>query len=316
MNNSTSCPSRIFICRLENDWWQSLPNVSRNTSPTRYSVGRCTMEASVTWCVWVVFSTAYRAIWNDFCKLWACRSKRIFDDFNETFIIDIRNRYWSQPLLANAAMVLQFKLVEIQGALSTMSRCSMSQFGLETPQINLQPLATLQQRQTPDQLWQLANASIQQFNFGQRQDFYEIITSVLSRVSIDNLDQLADETNIHTQPLFSWRFWGYRKTFETTAIHAAHLLDGGRTAYFALKIPIPINSDCTCNIEADSRLAHKRCKTHLIIWEEIEMTHPHNLEAVDRTCLDQLYHLAENSYYASAIFGRFCSLWEWQTVLR
>lgn len=61
---------------------------------------------------------------------------------------------------------------------------------------------------------------------------------------------------------------------------AAQLLDGGRTAHSALKIPFPVDSESAYKIDAKSQLAPDLNETHLIIWDEIVMTHLHNLEAV------------------------------------
>lgn len=61
---------------------------------------------------------------------------------------------------------------------------------------------------------------------------------------------------------------------------AAQILDDGRTAHSALQIPISVTSDSTCDTEANSKLASKLQYTKLIIWDEIVMTHRHNLEAI------------------------------------
>lgn len=66
----------------------------------------------------------------------------------------------------------------------------------------------------------------------------------------------------------------------------AQLLDGVRTAYLAVNIPIPVVSESTCIIYADYQLRRDLCGTHLIMWNEIEMIHLPNLEAVDRTLRD------------------------------
>lgn len=69
---------------------------------------------------------------------------------------------------------------------------------------------------------------------------------------------------------------------------ASTLLDGGRTAHSALKLPINFNlaTDPFCNIGKTSGMATvlKTCK--LIIWDECTMAHKKGLEAVDRTLRD------------------------------
>lgn len=69
---------------------------------------------------------------------------------------------------------------------------------------------------------------------------------------------------------------------------AATLLEGGRTAHSALKLPLnmQVNETPTCNISKTSGMAKvlKVCK--LIVWDECTMAHKKPLEALDRTLKD------------------------------
>lgn len=69
---------------------------------------------------------------------------------------------------------------------------------------------------------------------------------------------------------------------------AATLLDGGRTAHSALKLPLNMQfvDSPTCNISKGSGMAKvlKTCK--LIVWDECTMAHKKSLEALDRTLQD------------------------------
>lgn len=69
---------------------------------------------------------------------------------------------------------------------------------------------------------------------------------------------------------------------------AATLLDGGRTAHSALKLPLNMQfvDSPTCNISKGSGIAKvlKVCK--IIIWDECTMAHKKSLEALDRTTQD------------------------------
>lgn len=186
-----------------------------------------------------------------------------------------------------------------------MSGCSMSQLWRHTAQISLQQLSTFQQQQTLYQLRQLANNLVVIFNFGQRQVFQDVFSSVLSRVSISNLLRPASGTQIHSQRLFFLiaprdtikNFCDNRNSalFKVStkpiiqiasSFNAAQLPDNDRTAHSALKIPILINYKSKCNSKADLPLAHKLCATHRIFWDEIVLTHRYNLKADDRTLRD------------------------------
>lgn len=69
---------------------------------------------------------------------------------------------------------------------------------------------------------------------------------------------------------------------------AATLLEGGRTAHSALKLPLNIQhiENAVCNVKKQSGMAKvfKKCK--IIIWDECTMAHKHSLEALNRTLKD------------------------------
>lgn len=69
---------------------------------------------------------------------------------------------------------------------------------------------------------------------------------------------------------------------------AATLLDGGRTAHSAFKLPLNLNvtESPICNIGKSSGMAGVLKKCQLIIWDECTMAHKKGLEALDRTMRD------------------------------
>ena len=69
---------------------------------------------------------------------------------------------------------------------------------------------------------------------------------------------------------------------------AATLLDCGRTAHSALKLPLNMQTieAPTCNISKTSGLAKVLQKCQLIIWDECTMAHKKSLEALNRTLKD------------------------------
>lgn len=69
---------------------------------------------------------------------------------------------------------------------------------------------------------------------------------------------------------------------------AATLLDGGRTAHSAFKLPLNINvvDTPTCNISRNSAMAKVLQQTSIILWDECPMAHKKSLEALDRTLKD------------------------------
>lgn len=69
---------------------------------------------------------------------------------------------------------------------------------------------------------------------------------------------------------------------------ASQLLDGGRTAHSALKIPIPVHEESTCAIDLTSQLAGEAMHTAHLILDELVTSHCHNPESVDCSLQDVL----------------------------
>lgn len=69
---------------------------------------------------------------------------------------------------------------------------------------------------------------------------------------------------------------------------AATLLDDGRTAHSALKLPLDIHNKQTqyVTLKKKSGMAIVLQKSAIIIWDECTMTHKHSLEAFHRTMQD------------------------------
>ncbi|XP_073821564.1 uncharacterized protein [Musca autumnalis] len=69
---------------------------------------------------------------------------------------------------------------------------------------------------------------------------------------------------------------------------AATLLEGGRTAHSALKLPLnmQINENPTCNISKNSAMAKVLQQSKLIVWDECTMAHKKSLEALHKTMQD------------------------------
>jgi len=69
---------------------------------------------------------------------------------------------------------------------------------------------------------------------------------------------------------------------------AATLLQGGRTAHSAFKLPLNLNKNdaAICNITKQSPMAELLRDCKLIVWDECTMSHKHGLEALDRSLKD------------------------------
>ncbi|GFU27610.1 ATP-dependent DNA helicase [Trichonephila clavipes] len=69
---------------------------------------------------------------------------------------------------------------------------------------------------------------------------------------------------------------------------AATLIDGGKTAHSAFKLPLNLHhsESVNCNISKQSDMAHVLREAKLIIWDECTMAHKKGIEALNRTLQD------------------------------
>ncbi|CAH1099969.1 unnamed protein product [Psylliodes chrysocephalus] len=69
---------------------------------------------------------------------------------------------------------------------------------------------------------------------------------------------------------------------------AATLIDGGKTAHTAFKLPLNMNhlDNTLCNISKQSNMAHVLREARLIIWDECTMAHKNAIKALYRTLKD------------------------------
>ncbi|GFW18334.1 ATP-dependent DNA helicase [Trichonephila clavipes] len=69
---------------------------------------------------------------------------------------------------------------------------------------------------------------------------------------------------------------------------AATLIDGGKTAHSAFKLPLNLHhsESINCNISKQRDMAHVLREAKLIIWDECTMAHKKGIEALNRTLQD------------------------------
>ncbi|XP_074108440.1 ATP-dependent DNA helicase pif1-like [Cotesia typhae] len=69
---------------------------------------------------------------------------------------------------------------------------------------------------------------------------------------------------------------------------AATLIDGGKTAHSAFKLPLNLNhsDNPICNISKQSDMAHVLRETKIIVWDECTMAHKKGVEALNQTLQD------------------------------
>lgn len=233
----------------------------------------------------------------------------IFEELKDNQIIDFCNRLKWQTQLSNPLLAFVYVMKGTSTKLSTMSQhATISKIGLLNPKENLSSLAKPSLPQSSEQNWQSETATVVQFHPEQRNVFNKVNRAILQSVSTENLDFVSCLQNLASTRLPFLDAPGKTgETFVDTAIQwilksrckqitavvlsavAAQLLDDGRTAHSAFKIPRSVHFDSTCYIDENSQHAEEFKATALIIWNGIIMTHCHNWKAVNCALRDILW---------------------------
>ena len=130
---------------------------------------------------------------------------------------------------------------------------------------------------------------VEQMNQAQRAVFEEVlrcIESNTSRVFFLDGPGGTGKTFVYNTLLAAVRGRGRIAIAMASSGLAALLLDKGRTAHSRLKIPIKVDDNSVCFINAESDLASLLRRTDLFVWDEALMMNRHVFETVDRTFRD------------------------------
>ncbi len=193
---------------------------------------------------------------------------------------------------------------EVQDALKDMNdRLNVEDLGLRKPDRDIQILP--QHNKYPENIREAVELAIQSFDECQKAVFKAVVGEMLPRVTADHPFAPVSEMNASIrrksrvffldapgetgktfvmrtiQSLLELRG---RSVFSTaTSAVGASLLERGRTARAAFKVPIPCDSENVCSIPLDFKLAAHIRKADLIIWDEIATCVRYCIEAVERT---------------------------------
>jgi hypothetical protein len=144
-----------------------------------------------------------------------------------------------------------------------------------------------------DQLAEHARMDIEKFNLGQLDAFSVIRDAIVDNNHAENRLFFVDGPGGTGKSFLFNTLIDYIKgrlrkqviVVASTGI-AALILRGGNTAHTTFKIPLKTHAKSVCNISHRTELAHRICRTDVIIWDEAPMQHRHNFEAVDTTIRD------------------------------
>ena len=193
-------------------------------------------------------------------------------------------------------------LLDIQNKLNSSDR-SLKQIRLAEPTDDeLKEIAFTKEDSLPvfireeldfdvSQLTTLVNERKDQFTDTQREVFETVVKAVESKDSICVFIDArggTGKTFILNAILAAVRLIDSRSIALAVGAtgKAANLLHLGRTLHSRFKVPLNINKDSVCNIDAQSTLAKLICMAKIIVWDEAPMNSRFQLEALDRTLQD------------------------------
>ena len=190
--------------------------------------------------------------------------------------------------------VINEVLLYLQEELEGMGS-SLDIFGLPSPNLELRsqrvPKTISEEMFCAEQQADIGRGKCEQLNTDQAHAFATIMAAVNDDTHVNRLFFLNapggyGKTFLIETLLCSVRGLGKIALAVVSSGIAAELLEGGRTAHSRFKIPIPINESSVCNISLQSDLAKLIQKTSLIIWDEIMMSHVHQVDCVDHSLCD------------------------------
>ena len=221
----------------------------------------------------------------------------LWEKYKEVMGEDISRNFPLDHTMCDAAKqqcVMNEVLLCLQEELEAMSS-SLEGFGLPVPNLEYcvqrVPKAISEEMFCVENQADIGRNKYQQLNTDQEYAFSTIMEAVMNdtythRVFFLNASGGYGKTFLIEALLSTVRGLGKIALAVASLGIAAELLEGGTTAHSMFKIPIPINESYMCNVSLQSDLAKLIQQTSLIIWDEIMMSHVHQVDLVDHSLQD------------------------------
>ncbi|XP_044582937.1 uncharacterized protein LOC123263956 [Cotesia glomerata] len=204
---------------------------------------------------------------DDPSKLW----EKYRDYFSEDIKREVERDGGNVELLLD--VIYNKCLILLEDIVISMSGKTLLQFGLHSPTRDERFIVTNRQylrelAYDTVYLTKVVAENVPKLNLEQRKVYNEILNSIIS-----DSGQLS-EKNIAI-------------AVASSGI-AATLIDGGKTAHSAFKLPLNLgySESPLCNISKQSDMAHVLRETKIIIWDECTMAHKNGIEALNRLLKD------------------------------
>lgn len=216
------------------------------------------------------------------------------DYMTEDILYRVR-RATNNPLLDYTQEMYNEALILIEDLCLTIANKALGQLGMETPNRSVQDIFNQEmQRELAydiNQLNTFVQSNIPKLN-NEQKHAYDIIMNAANNENggLYFLDAPGGtgKTCLISLLLATIRSHGKIALALASSGIAATILDGGRTAHSALKLPlnIQVNENPTCNISKTSAMAKVLQRCAIIVWDECPMAHKKSFEALHRTMKD------------------------------
>ncbi|XP_008482471.2 uncharacterized protein LOC103519163 [Diaphorina citri] len=230
-----------------------------------------------------------------FCQL--ANPLTLWEKYRDSLSEDVKKQVETECRGVNIehyiTIVYNKSLLLIEQIVLSMSNQSLQQFGLPSPSrdVNVNREYMRELSYDVDQLSELVLQNKLKLNAEQSKVYYEVIRSIDSKSGqLFFLDAPGGTGKTFLINLLLASVRKDKKIAISVASSgiAATLLDGGKTAHSAFKLPLNLNHSETplCNISKQSDTAKVLQKCQLIVWDECTMAHKGGIEALDRTLQD------------------------------
>ncbi|XP_044591468.1 ATP-dependent DNA helicase RRM3-like [Cotesia glomerata] len=223
-------------------------------------------------------------------KLWTKYRESLAEDIKRQMERESRDVELIVDIVYNQCLIL------LEDIVTSMSGKSLLEFGLPEPLREQSNVINNRQYMNElaydvSQLIEVVSVGVSKLNDDQKQVYDEVLNSIDSNSGkLFFLDAPGGTGKTFLINLLLAKIRSRKNIAVAVASSgiAATLIDGGKTAHSAFKLPLNLNhsDNPICNISKQSDMAHLLKETKIIMWDECTMAHKKGVEALNQTLQD------------------------------
>ncbi|XP_044591486.1 uncharacterized protein LOC123269716 [Cotesia glomerata] len=223
-------------------------------------------------------------------KLWTKYRESLAEDIKRQMERESRDVELIVDIVYNQCLIL------LEDIVTSMSGKSLLEFGLPEPLREQSNVINNRQYMNElaydvSQLIEAVSVGVSKLNDDQKQVYDEVLNNIDSNSGkLFFLDAPGGTGKTFLINLLLAKIRSRKNIAVAVASSgiAATLIDGGKTAHSAFKLPLNLNhsDNPICNISKQSDMAHVLRETKIIVWDECTMAHKKGVEAFNQTLQD------------------------------